>query len=88
LIQRLPGLSEVIETGRNAVIADPDDMDGFVARMQEMLQTPRQLEWLRQGALSTDLSAWAMNALGAQTTALYAPHLRAALPAPSLVEAA
>lgn len=88
LIQRLPGLSEIVETGRNGVIADPDDMDGFVARMQQMLESPRQLERLRQGALTTDLSAWAIDALGAQTTALYVPHLRTDLPAPALVAAA
>lgn len=71
LIQCLPGLDEIIEDGYNGVIADAADMDGFVGRMRQMLDAPRQLDRLRQGALRTDLGAWALESLGAGTTALY-----------------
>lgn len=71
LVQALPGLSEVIEHGRNGWIADPDDMDGFVRQMCEILNDAALLDRLRLGARRSDLSAWALDALGVRTTALY-----------------
>lgn len=71
LAQDLPGLGEIIQHGINGWIAEPDDMEAFVARMCGILKDRALLKKMRAGARGTDLSAWAMEALGAHTTALY-----------------
>ena len=71
VVQHLPGLDEVVVDGRNGVIAAPDDMDGAVRTLCEVLASPERLAALRQGARATDLSAWALDNLGARTTVLY-----------------
>jgi glycosyltransferase involved in cell wall biosynthesis len=71
VVQDLPGLDEVIVHGRNSWIADPDDMDGTVKQMLTLLESEPVMRKLRKGALETDLSAWALDVLGARTTALY-----------------
>ncbi|MEM8654407.1 MAG: glycosyltransferase [Pseudomonadota bacterium] len=71
LVQHLPGLEELVHHGDNGWIAAPDDMDGTARQVCALIAQPEALAHLRQGALETDLSAWALDALGAQTTALY-----------------
>ncbi len=71
LVQALPGLEEIIDHGYNGWIADPDDMDAFVARMCGILNDEALLQNLRSGARQSDLSGWALDTLGARTTALY-----------------
>ncbi|WP_299154530.1 glycosyltransferase [uncultured Tateyamaria sp.] len=71
VVQHLPGLDEVVVDGRNGVIAAPDNMDATVRALREVLASPKQLAALRRGARATDLSAWALDRLGARTTALY-----------------
>ena len=71
LVQDLPGLAEVVTHRKNGWIADAADMDGTVRQMCAMLGSQPLLARLRAGALATDLSAWALDALGARTTALY-----------------
>jgi glycosyltransferase involved in cell wall biosynthesis len=77
VVQDLPGLNEVVRHGRNGWVVRPGDMHGTVQQMRDMLGARTMLDRLRTGALATDLSAWALDALGAQTTALYGLPLRA-----------
>jgi glycosyltransferase involved in cell wall biosynthesis len=71
LVQALPGLEEVIDHGINGWIADPDDMDAFVTRMCGILNDEALLQEMRSGARKSNLSGWALDALGARTTAIY-----------------
>ncbi|MEL6619004.1 MAG: glycosyltransferase [Pseudomonadota bacterium] len=71
LVQDLPGLTEVLRHGENGWVADPQDMDGTARRIGSILGNPPLLARLRRGAEATDLGAWALEALGARTTALY-----------------
>lgn len=71
LAQALPGLDEVVTHGQNGWISAPADMAGTVQQIDLLLSDPALLSRLSEGAARTDLSAWRLNALGAQTTALY-----------------
>lgn len=71
VINDLPGLGEVLRDGVNGVIAAPDDIDGAVAGLAGLLTCPATLQRLRNGARSTDVSAWDLDRIGARTTALY-----------------
>ncbi|MEL6960161.1 MAG: glycosyltransferase, partial [Pseudomonadota bacterium] len=71
LVQNLPGLEEIIDHGRNGWIAPGEDMDRTAQQLVRLLSDPTLRARLRAGALATDLSAWRLDALGAQTTALY-----------------
>lgn len=71
VVQALPGIDEIIDHGRNGLIADGDEMGDAVRLMSELLHDDRRLNHLRKGALATDVSAWALDALGRRTTSLY-----------------
>lgn len=83
VMQDLPGIEEIIDHGRNGLVADGGDMDDAVRRMSELLQDDRRLERLRRGALATDVSAWTLDALGRRTTALYGLPVRRSRRAPA-----
>ena len=72
LVQKLPGIDEIICNGRNGYILPADDMDAVTARMVHLLRRRSERLELRKGALATDVSAWALETLGERTTALYA----------------
>lgn len=88
LVQDVPGLDEVVRHERNGWIARSGDMDGTVQQMCAMLDAPSVLDRLRKGAIATDLSAWALNVLGAQTTALYGLPVRVPVSVPFTLQAA
>ena len=71
VVQDLPAIGEVIQHGKNGLVLDPDDMDEMARTVTDLLETPARLRRLSAGARSTDVSAWSLEALGAQTTALY-----------------
>ena len=71
LVQDLPGLDELVTHHRNGWIADPLDMDATVGHMRALLTNDPQLAALQRGARATDLNDWALETLGARTTALY-----------------
>ena len=71
VVQNLPAISELIETGRNGWILPAGDMRGTAQRVLSLLHDPAALARLSAGARATDLSAWALETLGARTTALY-----------------
>lgn len=78
VVQELPGIDEIINHGRNGVIADGRNMEDAVRHMSALLQNQRRLADLRQGALATDVGAWALDALGQRTTQLYGLPVRRA----------
>jgi len=80
VVQELPGIDEIITHGRNGLIADGHDMEVTVRQMLGLLQNDRRLDDLRQGALATDVSAWALDALGQRTTQLYGLPVRRSRP--------
>lgn len=71
IVQNLPGIDEIIDHGRNGLIADAGNMDDAVRQMLDLLQDDQRLKQLREGALATDVSAWSVDALGRRTTLLY-----------------
>lgn len=83
LTQDLPGLDEVVDHRHNGWIAPQGDMDATLREMRDLLDNIPLLNRLRQGALATDLSAWHLDALGAQSTALYGLPARPSTPAMS-----
>ena len=76
VVNDLPGLDEVVTDGLNGMVLRPDDIDGIVARLDTLLRSDLALHRLRAGALRTDVSAWSLDRLGAQTTALYGLPIR------------
>ena len=88
LVQDLPGLDEVVQHRDNGWISDPTDMDATVRQMCRLLKDPMQLARLRRGARAADLSDWALDALGARTTALYGLPVRRPVPAQAQLVAA
>lgn len=78
VVQELPGIDEIINHGRNGVIAERHNMEDAVQHMSALLQNQRRLTDLRQGARATDVGAWALDALGQRTTQLYGLPVRRA----------
>lgn len=78
VVQELPGIDEIINHGRNGVIAEGHNMEVAVRPMLALQQNQRRLTDLRQGALATDVGAWALDALGQRTTQLYGLPVRRA----------
>ena len=71
VVQDLPGIEEIIDHGRNGMVVEGSDMDEVVRLMKVLLCDERRLNRMRKEALATDVSAWALDALGRRTTALY-----------------
>ena len=71
VINDLPGLSEVLACGTNAVIHDKEDLTGVAHTVSCLGKDPTLLHRLQSGAQGTDVTAWSLNALGAETTRLY-----------------
>ncbi|KZY52138.1 glycosyltransferase [Sulfitobacter sp. KE29] len=71
VVQDLPGIGEIIDHGRNGMVAEGSDMGEVVRVMNELLYDARRLNRMRKEALATDVSAWALDTLGRRTTALY-----------------
>jgi len=71
LVQDLPALEEVVTHGQNGWITKAGDMAATVDHLGRLLLDGPRLNRLRQGAKATDLSAWSLEVLGAQTTELY-----------------
>ena len=71
VVQDLPGIEEIIDHGRNGMVAEGSDMDEVVQLMKVLLCDDWHLNRMRKEALATDVSAWALDALGRRTTALY-----------------
>jgi glycosyltransferase involved in cell wall biosynthesis len=67
----LPGLNEVLGHGRNGVILPADNIPGVAEEALALLQDPVRLGHLRDSAAATDVSDWALDALGRRTTDLY-----------------
>lgn len=88
LVQDLPGLDEVVQHRENGWISDPHDIDATVGQMCSLLKDPMQLARLRRGARAADLGDWALDALGARTTALYGLPVRKSVLAEAQMAAA
>ncbi|MFG6539279.1 MULTISPECIES: glycosyltransferase [unclassified Sulfitobacter] len=71
VVQDLPGIEEIIDHGRNGMVAEGNDLDEVVRLMKVLLGDERRLNRMRKEAIATDVSAWALDALGRRTTALY-----------------
>ena len=84
VVRDLPGIDEIIDHGRNGLIADAHDVGDTLRLMTELLQDERRLNRMREAALATDVSAWALDALGRRTTSLYG--LPARRPRPLVVD--
>ncbi|CAM4039280.1 glycosyltransferase [Palleronia rufa] len=67
----LPGLSEVLLDGVNGMVTPADDLEGLVRAMSVLADRAPLRARLSRGAGATDLSDWALDALGARTTDLY-----------------
>lgn len=67
----LPGLNEVIGHRRNGMVLPPDDVGAVAAEALALLQDPVRLQHLRSSAQATDVTDWALGALGRRTTELY-----------------
>ena len=80
VVQDLPGIDEIIDHGRNGMIAGGHDVEDTVRQMSGLLRNDRRLNELRQGALATDVSAWALDALGQRSTQLYGVPVRRSRP--------
>lgn len=78
VVQELPGIDEIINHGRNGMIADVHNMEDAVRHMSALLQNQRRLADLRQGALATDVGTWPLDAHGQRTTQLYGLPVRRA----------
>ncbi|WP_068114957.1 glycosyltransferase [Tropicimonas marinistellae] len=66
----LPGLTEILTDGRNAIVTGPDVMEAVQA-LAEVLSDAKSRERLASGARNTDLSRWSLEALGRCTTEIY-----------------
>ncbi len=84
VVQHLPGIDEVIDHDRNGLIVNADDMRGVVRQMSALLRDDARLNRLRAGAQATDVSPWALDALGARTTSLYGLPVRRPVARPAL----
>lgn len=82
LVNDMPGISEVITDGVNGHVVARDDVEGIVAQMRAVLHDELSLRRLSSGAIASDVDAWSLARMGAQTTALYG------LPVPSQARAA
>ena len=71
LVNDLPGIAEVLRDGVNGRVLPARDAGAVVRDMVGLLRVPERLERLRRGAVATDVSAWALERLGPETTALY-----------------
>lgn len=71
LVNDLPGIGEVLRDGVNGRVLPARDAGALVREMVGLLRVPERLERLRRGAEASDLSAWALERLGPETTALY-----------------
>ena len=76
LTQPLPGIEEIIAHDRNGWIMEGADMDDFVTQLGALLRDDARLQRLARGAQTTDLSAWDLDRLGADTTAIYEDIMR------------
>ncbi|WP_349295178.1 glycosyltransferase (plasmid) [Thioclava sp. 'Guangxiensis'] len=64
----LPALREVLTDGVNGLIAPPDDLPAMIGMIDALLDGPAHLARLAQGAQETDLSNWALDRLGREST--------------------
>lgn len=71
LVNDLPGICEVLHDGVNGRVLPPRDAGALVRELVGLLRVPERLECLRRGAEASDVSAWALERLGPETTALY-----------------
>lgn len=71
LVTHLPGIDEVVRDGTNGRILPARDAAGLAREIIRLSRAPERLERLRRGAAASDLSAWALDRLGPDTTALY-----------------
>ncbi|TNF19048.1 MAG: glycosyltransferase family 1 protein [Rhodobacteraceae bacterium] len=72
LVNDLPGIGEVLRDRVNGRILPARDAGALVREMVGILRVPERLECLRRGAAASDVSPWALERLGPETTALYA----------------
>jgi glycosyltransferase involved in cell wall biosynthesis len=68
----LPGLDEVIEDGRNAIIAPPGDMAATADCIADLLGDPARRAALAAAAAETDLSSWDVDLMCDRIEAIYA----------------
>jgi glycosyltransferase involved in cell wall biosynthesis len=73
IVNDLPGLDEVLRTGRNGLITPADDVVETARQMVQLLRDDVALKRLRRGAAETDVSDWDISSFGARTTQLYRP---------------
>lgn len=78
LAQELPGLTEIVQDGRNGYILPSDDMQAAASGLVDLLKDHIMQQRLAEGARQTDVSDWALDRLGVRTDQCY----RAALSQP------
>ena len=71
VVNEVPGICEVIQSGRNGIVVPPHDVSRAVYQMIDLIQSDSDLDQLILGALDTDISDWELDHLGACTTRLY-----------------
>lgn len=71
VVADLPGISEIVQPGRNGIITPAADMDAAACALVDLSRDPAQMRRLKHGAAETDVSEWAEERLGELTTRLY-----------------
>jgi glycosyltransferase involved in cell wall biosynthesis len=86
ILNDLPGIGEIVTSGRNGIITPAGDMAATVGALQTVLNDTARLKALQQGAAATDVGDWAVDFFGARTTALYGLPVRRAAPIGDLAD--
>jgi glycosyltransferase involved in cell wall biosynthesis len=73
----LPGIGDIVTHGVNGLVTDPRDLSRTATALSRLLANPAALSRLRAGARATDVTPWALDRLGPDTTALYATAIAA-----------
>jgi glycosyltransferase involved in cell wall biosynthesis len=71
VVSELPGLDEVLCDGINGRITPADDMEAMADAIVELLEDPKKLSRLAQGASATDLSSWDAKLIGKRIDTIY-----------------
>lgn len=72
VVSDLPGLEEVLEHNRNALIAPAEDLEAAADAMIELLANRDKLQSLAQAAADTDISSWDVDLMCERIEAVYA----------------
>jgi glycosyltransferase involved in cell wall biosynthesis len=64
-------LDEVLCDGINGRITPADDMEAMADAIVELLEDPKKLSRLAQGASATDLSSWDAKLIGKRIDTIY-----------------